>query len=823
MPENRMEGGALWAAVAESTEDVLIGTNLQSTITFWNPAAERLYGVASADAVGKSILIIVPPDRVDEEASIIRRIKAGDTIRDFVTLRRRQDGVDIAVLVTITPIRAADGDIAGMLRIARDVSGRDLAQRAARRLAAIVEWSDDAIVSKDLNGIVMSWNQAAEHMFGYSAAEMVGASIRKIIPKERESEEDRALERLRKGERVEHFETIRQRKDGSLFPVSLSISPILDNDGRIVGASKIVRDITDKKEAEAERTRLLAAAQAQVKVTENLNRIGAIVGSTLERSRIVQAVTDAATEGTGAEFGAFVYKSAESRPGSGYDLHALSGVPNEAFEDFLTPGATRLLERTFRGEGPIRIADVTLDPVPAQADSPNQQFPDRRVLRSYLAVPVRSRSGEVIGGMFFGHSNPDRFTALHEQLTVGISSWASVALENARLYVGVEEASRLKDDFLATLSHELRTPLNAILGYARMIRSGIVAGERVTRAVETIERNASALTQIVEDVLDVSRIISGKMRLSVQPVNLPDVVRNAIDAVLPAADAKGIQIQTVLDPAAAPISGDPDRLQQVIWNLVANAVKFTQRPGTVQVRVHNGPEYAEVAVSDTGIGIAADFLPHIFERFRQADAGITRERGGLGLGLGIARQLVEMHGGTIHADSAGEGKGSMFRVRLPLMTVQADALPKESSHPESQPGARISIPDLQGVRILAVDDDRDALGMMTEILHATGARVSAVDSASAALEALTVMRPDILVADLGMPRMDGFELIAQVRRHPDEALREIPAAALTAYARSEDRIRALKSGYQLHLSKPIDPSELMTAIASLARRVRKPL
>lgn len=818
-----MEGGALWAAVAESTEDVLIGTDLQSTITFWNAAAERLYGIPSAGAVGKPILIITPPDRVDEEANIIRRIKAGETIHDFVTLRRRHDGVDIAVLLTITPIRGADGSTAGTLRIARDVSGRDLAQRAARRLAAIVESSDDAIASKDLNGIVMSWNQAAERMFGYSAAEMVGASIRKIIPKEREGEEDNALERIRRGERVEHFETIRQRKDGSLFPVSLSISPILDNDGRIVGASKIARDITDKKEAEAERARLLAAAQAQVKVTENLNRIGAIVGSTLERDRIVEAVTDAATDGTDAEFGAFFYNSADPQTGVGYHLHALSGATKATFEEFSTPDATRLLDRTFRGEGPIRIADVTRSQADGDAGLRDWQPADRRRLRSYLAVPVRSRSGDVLGGMFFGHSDPGRFTALHEQLTVGIAAWASVALENARLYVGVEEASRLKDDFLATLSHELRTPLNAILGYARMIRSGIVAGERVARAVETIERNASVLTQIVEDVLDVSRIISGKMRLNVQPVNLPDVVRNAIDAVLPAADAKGIHIQSVLDPAAAPISGDPDRLQQVVWNLVANAVKFTQRPGTVEVRVENGPLYAEIAVSDTGIGIAPDFLPHIFERFRQADSGMTRERGGLGLGLGIARQLVEMHGGTIHAESAGEGKGATFRVRLPLLVHRADARPLVPSHHESHPGARISIPNLQGVRILAVDDDRDALAMMTEILNATGAHVSAVDSASAALEALTVMRADILVADLGMPRMDGFELIAQVRRHPDAAIREIPAAALTAYARSEDRARALKSGYQLHLSKPIDPSELMNAIAMLARRVGRPL
>jgi CheY-like chemotaxis protein len=248
-------------------------------------------------------------------------------------------------------------------------------------------------------------------------------------------------------------------------------------------------------------------------------------------------------------------------------------------------------------------------------------------------------------------------------------------------------------------------------------------------------------------------------------------------------------------------------------------VKFTQKPGNVQVRVERTDTHAEVVVSDTGIGITPDFLPHIFERFRQADAGMTRERGGLGLGLGIARQLVEMHGGTIHATSGGEGKGSTFRVKLPLMIVHPERLLAERAHAGThREGAEITIPNLEGTRILAVDDDRDALVMLSEILQATGAQVSAVDSAATALEALEAVRPDVLVADLGMPRMDGFELIAQVRRHLDGALRDVPAAALTAYARSEDRARALRSGYQIHLSKPIDPVELMTAIAALVRR-----
>src|SRR5262249_14735084 len=288
------------------------------------------------------------------------------------------------------------------------------------------------------------------------------------------------------------------------------------------------------------------------------------------------------------------------------------------------------------------------------------------------AVPATTRRAEVRGALSSGHPEPARFTDRHERLVVGISSWASIALENARLYVGAQEASRLKDEFLATLSHELRTPLNAILGYARMIRAGIVAPERHGRAIDTIERNATSLTQIVEDVLDVSRIISGKMRLNVQPIDLRDVVKNAVDAALPAAQAKGIAMETDMDPSGAPVSGDPERLQQVTWNLISNAVKFTGRGGRVRATVRRGEGHAEIVVTDTGIGIPAAFPPPLFERFRQADAGTTRERGGLGLGLSIARQLVEMHGGTIHADSAGAGEGSTFTVTLPVLAPKRD-------------------------------------------------------------------------------------------------------------------------------------------------------
>ena len=682
-------------------------------------------------------------------------------------------------------------------------------------LAAIVDSADDAIISKDLDGIIQSCNAAAERLFGYPSSELVGRPVRMLIPPERQWEEDDILKRVRNGERIDHFETVRMAKDGRRLDISLTVSPVRDDSGEIVGASKIARDVTALKQANAERLRLL---QENAAVTETLNNVGAIVASDLDRAKVVQAVTDAATELTTAEFGAFFYNLVNEH-GELYTLYTMSGVPREAFSQFPMPRNTEVFAPTFKGSNVVRSPDITEDPRYGH-NPPHFGIPDRHLpVRSYLAVPVKGRSGDVIGGLFFGHPSVGRFSEQHERLAVGVASWASVALENARMYTSAQEASRIKDDFLASLSHELRTPLNAILGYARMLRSGIIAPDRREKAIETIERNATSLTQIVEDVLDISRIVSGKIRLNVQPVDFPDIVRSAVDAVTPAADAKGVRIETVLDPEAAPVSGDPERLQQILWNLLSNAVKFTNRGGRVQVRLERVDSHVEVVVSDTGIGISPEFLPHVFERFRQADAGIARERGGLGLGLSIARQLTEMHGGTIEAFSGGVDQGATFRLKIPLMIVHP--IRNEAPRVHSRSGGMVgttAVPDLDGLSVLAVDDEADALSLVSDLLQAAGARVNTAQTADDALVRLDAEVPDVIVADLGMAHMDGFQFIGRVRRHSNPRVREIPAAALTAYARAEDRMRALRAGFQIHLAKPIDPAELVTTIAALAKR-----
>jgi PAS domain S-box-containing protein len=387
-----------------------------------------------------------------------------------------------------------------------------------------------------------------------------------------------------------------------------------------------------------------------------------------------------------------------------------------------------------------------------------------------------------------------------------------------------ERANRLKDEFLATISHELRNPLNAILGWAHMMRLGKLNEANTERAVETIYRNAKSQSQLVADLLDVSRIISGKLRLDVRTVDLISIINAAVDSIRPATDAKGIRLQTMLDPAAGPISGDADRLQQVVWNLLTNAVKFTPKGGRIQVKLQRVNSHVEIVVSDSGVGISKEFLPHVFDRFRQADASTTRIHGGLGLGLSIVRQLVDLHGGSVSVQSGGEGQGATFTITLPFVgVISSNERETESSHP-TQSDEILSfegLPSLEGLKVLVVDDEADTRDLIGEVLKECGSEVIVSCSAAEALEAIEQHHPDILISDLGMPDEDGYSLIEKIRALPSDRGGDIPAAALTAYARAEDRMRVLRSGFQFHLPKPVDSAELVTVVASLAGRAYK--
>ena len=429
-------------------------------------------------------------------------------------------------------------------------------------------------------------------------------------------------------------------------------------------------------------------------------------------------------------------------------------------------------------------------------------------------------------------SASSRFTLLNkkiDELAKEIRQRQRAEEERAKLLVQEQKAraeaeklNRLKDEFLSTVSHELRTPLNAILGWSQILRTSKVDEARMNRALETIERNARSQAQLIDDLLDISRIITGKIRLNVQTVQLLPVIEAAIDTVRPAADAKNIRLQSVLDPAAGPVLGDSERLQQIVWNLLTNAIKFTPKQGRVQVGLQRINSHIEIVVADTGQGISAEFLPHVFERFRQADGSITRSFGGLGLGLAIVRQLVELHGGTVHAQSPGEGQGATFTVKLPLMAVGPKAIEPERVHPtvgDSVPFDCSS--QLEGLRILIVDDDPDMRDLLAYTLEVCGAEVIAVATANAAISALTdsSLPMDILISDIGMPDEDGYSLLRRVRALKPENGGRIPAIALTAYARTQDRTAALLAGFQSHIAKPVEPAELIAVIANLAGRI----
>jgi len=385
-----------------------------------------------------------------------------------------------------------------------------------------------------------------------------------------------------------------------------------------------------------------------------------------------------------------------------------------------------------------------------------------------------------------------------------------------------EAANRTKDQFLATVSHELRTPLNAMLGYAQILRRSNIDEATMTRALESIERNARAQSQLIEDLLDISRIITGKLRLNVRYVDVIQVIEAAINVMRPAAEAKGIRIQSVLDPLAGPVSGDPDRLQQVVWNLLSNAIKFTPKGGRVQVRLERINSHIEIIVSDTGVGIAEAFLPFVFDRFSQADSSSTRTHAGLGLGLSISRNLVELHGGTISVASEGEGRGASFTVSLPISAARLDTGDLERTHPTAYTEVKFDPdPILEGLLVLIVDDDTDARELLFTILKQCGAEVAVAGSADEAIEMLGQLEPDAIISDVEMPGEDGYSFIRRVRSMDDADSKKIPAAALTAHARVEDRQRALFAGFQAHIAKPVEPSELVAVIASLTERTGK--
>ena len=619
-------------------------------------------------------------------------------------------------------------------------------------------------------------------------------------------------------------------------------NPVRGADGRTLRWFGTSTDVDQVKRAQE-------ALRDETAVLELLNSTGNALARHRDLQPLLQEVTDAATRLSGARFGAFFY--------DGTRAAAADGAPdNVQGDDTLTPftlsgqvppltgaltraDAAALFGDTLRGAAITRCGDLLRHPECA----PLLPAEHAVLLRSYLAAPVMSRDGSVIGTLLFGHPEPAMFSDRTERIIGGIAAQAGVAIDNARLNEAArraaeerialldsersaraeaERTSQMKDEFLATLSHELRTPLTAILGWSQVLRRGGRGEADLQKGLQTIERNARAQAQLIEDLLDMSRIMSGKVLLDIEAIAPVTVIEAAIETVGPAAAARSIRIERDFQPCGM-VAADPGRLQQVIWNLLSNAIKFTPQDGTVRIGVREADGNAELVVADTGIGIGAGFLAHVFEHFRQADASSTRRHGGLGLGLSIVKHLVEQHGGTVAADSAGEGRGATFTVRLPLAArVPGAERAVRPALPDGEPRAAVAddLRDLGGLRVLIVDDEPDTRELIKRVLTDCNADVVTADSAPAALSLLPRWLPDLLLSDIGMPEMDGFELLARVRALGADAGGNVPAIALTAFARAEDRLRTLAAGFADHIAKPVEPPELVAAVALAAARSR---
>jgi PAS domain S-box-containing protein len=1120
----------LLSAIVESSDDAIMSATLDRKIASWNAGAERMFGYTAAEALGEDATLLTPPDQLEDMTGRMEQFKHDRAPQHFETVRRAKDGRLVEVAMTFSAITDEGGRLIGISAVARDIAERKRAEATLREQSEVIEQAYDAIFLRDEKNAITLWNQGAVRTYGYSEAEALGRSPHELLKTETPVPLDEIYAHLR-GEGHWEGELRHTRKDGEQIVVDSRWATVRDERGGVTSILEITRDITERQRAEA-------TLREQTEIIETVNRVGQTLAGELDVHKLVQAVTDAATDISNAQFGSFFYNVLDES-GESYMLYTLSGVPREAFAHFPMPRNTDIFAPTFKGEGTVLIPDVKQDPRYGK-NSPYYGMPEGHLpVTSYLAVPVVSRSGEVYGGLFFGHPEEGVFTERAARIIEGLAAQAAIAMdnarlfdavqrerikaqaseehyrflaesipqivwtanadgsaeyfnqrwydytglprdddggygargvvhpedrarvldawrrafetgeryevelrlrrgadesyrwhlarsiplrdaegkivkwfgtstdiddrkraeesqaflaeasevlvssldyeetlrriaelvvprladwcavdmltderalrrlavahqdpakvefahelerrypqnmnerqgvpnvvrtgepelypnipdemlalvardaeqlkimrelglrsamivplsvqgrvlgaitfisaesgrhytetdlafaedlahraalavENARLYREAQEVNRLKDEFLATLSHELRTPLTAVLGWTRLLGTGQLDKETSARALETIERNAQSQVQLIDDILDVSRIIRGKLRLSVRPVELAPVIEAAVDSVRPAADAKGICLQVILDRQAGPVSGDPDRLQQVIWNLLSNAIKFTPKEGRVQITLGRVNSHLEVSISDTGQGIGAEFLPFVFDRFRQADPTPTRAHGGLGLGLAIVRHLVELHGGSVKAESEGAGRGATFIITLPLLAAARDAAAASDPSSESEPrdGARMvnlfenfeCPPEIEGLRVLLVEDDKDSRELLIAVLEQCRAEVVGVASAEAAMRTLEAWRPDVIVSDIEMPGEDGFTLMRRLRGLPAERGGDIPAAALTAYARPEDRMRALMAGFQIHVPKPVEPAELVAVVASLAGRTIK--
>jgi PAS domain S-box-containing protein len=757
----------------ENTPLAVIEWDHEFRVLRWSPAAVRLFGWRADEVLGKrfSDWEFVVADDVEAVHRVGYRQNEGSEQHG---VSRNRNYTKLGNVLSCEWYNSAlydkNGKLISVLSLVLDVTIATRIEEALRKSETqyrlLFESNPHAMwVYDQKTHQFLAVNDAAVHHYGYSRQEFLAMTIEDIRP----PEDIKLLNDYLAHENPQFNragEWRHQKKDGTIFTVEIT-SNRLNFEGRHA-VFVLANDITERKLAEKalreseDRYRDLVDNSHELMCTHDLD--GRILSVNPWAARVL-GYSEEALVGRNVRDGLLPEYRAQ-------------------FDEYIRRVKT---EGSARGVMKVRTANG-----------------ETRLWEYYNTLRTEGVETPIVRGM--AHDATERRQALGRE-------------KDARLEA--EAANRVKDEFLSTLSHELRTPLTAIMGWSNLLLYGDVAPDRHQQAIETIARNAKSQAQLIDDLLEVSRIITGKIRLDFVPCELQAVTEAAAESLGPTAEAKGVSLQISVNPDVGPVLGDRERLQQVVWNLLSNAVKFTPAGGSVQLNLLRINSHAEIVVTDSGPGINPDFLPHVFERFRQADGSTTRKHGGLGLGLAIVRHLVELHGGSVRADSEGEGKGATFTVRLPLMLASAhhvDTRPSFLSKAVSSNGA---IPSLVGLNLLIVDDELDARELVSTMLQRCGANVKAAASAGEAFECLETWQPDVLIADIGMPVEDGYDLIKKVRARPKERGGQIPALALTAYARTEDRVRALSSGYQVHLSKPVDRAELAAVIARLVERVQK--
>ena len=643
---------ATLSAIVESSDDAIISKDLNGTITSWNSGAERIFKYKESEIVGKSITLLIPESRLNDEDLILESIKKGVKIDHFETVRKDKFGKEIPVSLSVSPVKDMHGSIVGASKIARNLSDRREIEEKQAVLSAIVESSDDAIISKDLNGNIMSWNSGAEKIFGYSEEEALGKSITLLIPKSRLPEEKRILKNIRNGRKIDHFETFRKHKNGRKIAISLTVSPIKDSQGNIIGASKVARDITSQVKAQAE-------IKKYARNLEIINSIGKSISENLELQVILQRVTDATTKLSGAAFGAFFYNDINEQ-GDSFRLFTLSGAHRESFEKMGMPRHTEIFQPTFAGKEVVRISDVREDPRYGKNYPYLGMPPGHLSVVSYMAVPVVSKSGAVIGGLLFGHPESGMFHAEHEEMIVSIAAQAAISLDNSKLFEQIKILSDKKDEFIALASHELKTPLTTIKGYLQVLskqENDKISSLFLDKSLYQVEK----LNTLVEDLLHMSRIEAGKLEFSLEVFDIKQMLLDISETLR--YSNKTHKVLCNFGNVPALIEGDRQRIEQAIINLMTNAIKYSPDADKVHLNLEVQNKIVTVKIKDEGIGLSEEQQRQLFTRFYRAES--TKGISGLGLGLYLTKQIIDRHGGEVSVNSK-LGEGSEFFFTLPL-------------------------------------------------------------------------------------------------------------------------------------------------------------